>query len=55
LKGNQLDEIPSEIGNLGNLIILNLENNNLISIPQEVCDLELKGTTITVDAGVICN
>ncbi|MGO4773889.1 leucine-rich repeat domain-containing protein [Flavobacterium sp. W22_SRS_FK3] len=55
LSSNQLKTLPSEIGNLDQLVYLNLMNNiDLVTIPQEVCDLENKGTSIFKDKRVTC-
>ncbi|UOB18418.1 leucine-rich repeat domain-containing protein [Abyssalbus ytuae] len=53
---NLLTSIPAEIGNLESLEILYLDDNDqLTSIPQEVCDLEEdQETTINKDDGAIC-
>ncbi|UOB19186.1 leucine-rich repeat domain-containing protein [Abyssalbus ytuae] len=53
---NLLTSIPAEIGNLESLEILDLDDNDqLTSIPQEVCDLEEdQETTINKDDGAIC-
>ncbi|WP_440955640.1 leucine-rich repeat domain-containing protein [Methanosarcina sp. Mfa9] len=40
LSGNQLTQIPPEIGELGNLTELNLSWNQLTQIPPEICELE---------------
>ena len=40
LSGNQLTEIPKEIGNLHNLQILYLSHNQLTEIPKEIGNLD---------------
>ena len=54
LANSGLTEIPREIGGLTNLTLLDLQNNFLDVIPQEVCELELSGTTVKKDANVVC-
>jgi Leucine-rich repeat (LRR) protein len=55
---NELTAIPTEMGTLTNMTILNLKENKLINVPQSVCDLRtINGGVLTLltDLGVGCN
>lgn len=55
LQGNILTSLPPEIGDLQNLLELEIKSNvRLTSIPSEICDLTINGTTILKDSHTVC-
>lgn len=43
IRDNQLDELPADIGKLSQLAILNVQGNNLYTIPPSIVSTKLDG------------
>jgi Leucine-rich repeat (LRR) protein len=49
LKGNKLKEVPPAVKNLSSLKVLDLGDNDLVTVPAEISDInKLKGKWINV-------